>query len=172
MNLITLIITEDRIGSFVATQVEIVNLDRLTFCFLHVHRDFTLDGTAQVITTEHITEVTVSNIQGYITIYVRLVGTRKQLINLFVRLTAQGHIHIAVDIGILTGTYNLLHCQLTTIRVFRVSRISYLINGPLNDTLLVTTTISLVNQSALHQCICIARTVGRCAMVKRTDIGT
>ena len=151
MNIFTLIITIDRVGSLIATQVEIVNLDGLTFCFFHIHSDFSFDGTSQVVTTEHLAEVTIGNVQRYISIHVRLVGTRKQLINLSIRLTAQGHIYIAVDISILSSTYNLVHYQFTTIRVFRVSRISRLVKRPLDNTSRVTTAVSLVNKTA-YQC--------------------
>ena len=108
MNLVTLIIAIDRIGSLVTTQVELIDSDGLATRFLYIHRDFTLHGTSQVVTTEHLAEVTVGNVQRDITIHIRLIGTSKQLWYLARWLTAQSHIHITIDIGILTSTDNLL----------------------------------------------------------------
>ena len=78
LDIFTLIIAIDRVGSLVTTQIELINLDRLTARFLHVHRDFTLHGTTQVITAKHLAEVAVSDVQRDVTIHVRLVSTRKQ----------------------------------------------------------------------------------------------
>ena len=78
MYLITLIITEDGVCSLITTQIELINLDGLTARFLHIHRDFTLHGTTQVITTKHLAKVTIGDVQRDVTIHVRLVSTRKQ----------------------------------------------------------------------------------------------
>ena len=173
MNFVTLIIAEYRVRCLITTQIEVVNLDGLTACLLDVHRDFSLDSTTQVVTTKHLAEVTVGDVQRDVSIHVGLVGTRKQQVNLLARLTAQVNIHITVDVRILTGTDNFLYFQIATVpRVCGGFRIGCLVDRTLDGTSRVTTTVCLVNQSALHQGVGITRTVSRRAMVKCTDVGT
>ena len=73
----------------------------------------TLNYTAQVVSTEDLTEVAAGDSQLNITVDVGVVGTCKQQRNLGCRLTAQSHNDVAVDVGILTGAYHLAEVQRT-----------------------------------------------------------
>ena len=152
------IITVFWVSSLITTEIEFVNPDRLTITrFLDIQNNMTSDSTIQSITTKHFSEVSAGNSQFHISIHVGIICTAVDNRNQCSILTAQDDIHVTIDIGILTCTDQFINlyrtiCQSAWTGINR--------NITSDGTLLVTTTISLMNKATLQQGVCIAIDIG------------
>ena len=125
----------------------------------------TSDGTTQVITSKHLSEVSASDGQFNITIHIGVVSTTIDDRDLNSILTTQDHLQVTIHVGILTGSNQLLYLHRTSSMISIGSTcIDHHISE--NSTLRVTCTVCFVDITTPNQSIGIAR------IYSSTDIST
>ena len=161
------IVTEDRVGCLIATEVELVNLDRITSGLFDVDLYVSLDDTTEVVTAEDLTEGSTGDGELHIAIYIGVVGTAEYQVGLLVcRHTAHYQYDVAIDIGILACTYNLFDIQVTSNFAFLYVEVDI----ALNNTLLVAGSVCLMDITAIERGVGITRAIF--SVVDKTDVGT
>ena len=147
----------------------------MTTCFFYVQNDMSKDSTTQVITTKHFAKRSAGNRQFHVTFYIRFVSAAKDLSSLRLWHTTHDKYDITLNVGIFTCTYDLLQCQVTTITSSTTFYgIGHKVNASLNDTLLITTTISLMDIACSQRGTRNTRTVSHqgSVVVILSNIGT
>ena len=162
-----LIIAVYRVGSLVAAEVQLIDIDWRTACLLDVHLDIALDDTAEVVATEHLAEGSAGDGQLHMAVDVGIVRAGKHQLGLCRRHTAHDHIDILVDVGVLTGTDYLEHVQRTV--ALTVVNLHNLVDAAHDPTLLVAGTVEFVDEPAVHLSVGITSTI---VPAVDTDIGT
>ena len=100
------VIAIDRICCIIATAIELVDDDGLATRLLHHDGDRAIDLSNFFVTAKHLTEVTIGDSQRNVAVHV---GSPRASVLFFGIVDAlHRHAHIAVDLGILTGTVGLV----------------------------------------------------------------
>ena len=105
-----LIVAVNGVCCIVTTSIELVNNNRCTTSFLDIHNDMAKDGTALIVTTEHLAILSASDGQLHIAFDVSVHRTAIDILCPGFT-TTHHHDQVTLDVGILTSAIQILNSQ-------------------------------------------------------------